>query len=151
TSVATVWHEGQPELEEIDGVQVHRLKGWTTRVPWFSTDPARRFHPPFPDPGIALSLRGIVDRLRPAIVRANGWRAYSCAAALVGRRTPLIVSVRDYGYSCAVRTMMHGDTLCSGPSPAKCLGCSARRYGPAKAAAAVSGVFGSRALLARKT
>jgi glycosyltransferase involved in cell wall biosynthesis len=151
TSVATVWHEGQPELEEIDGVQVHRLKGWTTRVPWFSTDPSRRFHPPFPDPGIALSLRGLVDRLQPDIVHANGWIAYSCAAALVGRRTPLVVSVRDYGYSCPVRTMMHGDALCSGPAPMKCLGCASQRYGPAKAAAAVGGVLGSRALLARKT
>jgi glycosyltransferase involved in cell wall biosynthesis len=151
TSVATVWHEGLPEQEQFDGVTVHRLKGWTTRVPWFSSDPARRFHPPFPDPGIAWSLRSLMGRLQPDIVHANGWIAYSCAAALVGRRTPLVVSVRDYGYSCAVRTLMYGDELCSGPAPAKCLACSSRRYGPAKAAAAVAGVFGSRGLLARKT
>jgi glycosyltransferase involved in cell wall biosynthesis len=150
-SVATVWHAGQPEHELRDGIMVHRIKGWSTRVPWFSSDPNRRFHPPFPDPGIAWGLRRLIDRLQPDIVHANGWIAYSCAAALVGRRIPLVVSVRDYGYSCAVRTLMHGEELCGGPAPAKCLACSSQRYGPAKALAAVGGVFASRPLLARKT
>jgi glycosyltransferase involved in cell wall biosynthesis len=50
-----------------------------------------------------------------------------------------------------VRTLMRGDVVCDGPALAKCLSCSSRRYGPAKAAAAVGGVFGCRGLLASKT
>lgn len=150
-SVATVWHAGLPVSAESDGVRVDRLKGWTTSVPWFSSDPTRRFHPPLPDPGIALGLRRLIDRLKPDIVHASGWISYSCAAALLGLRIPLVISVRDYGYSCATRTLMYRDQICEGPSLAKCLDCSTRRYGRVKALAAVGGVFGGRSLLARKT
>ena len=64
---------------------------------------------------------------------------------------PLILTVRDYGYSCALRTLMRGGVLCDGPSPAKCVSCAAHTYGWPKAAVAVGGVLGARGILARKT
>jgi glycosyltransferase involved in cell wall biosynthesis len=70
---------------------------------------------------------------------------------LRGLDIPLVLSVRDYGYSCALRTLMRGDEVCSGPGVAKCLTCAAGHYGWPKAAGAVAGVLGGRALLARKT
>jgi len=148
--VATVWHDGLPEREQDAGVHVWRLKGLTTRVAWFSKDPRRRFHPPFPDPGMVWELRRLVRRWRPDVVHAHGWIGYSCAAALLGATTPLVLSVRDYGYTCALRTLLHNGQVCDGPAPAKCLACAGRSYGLPKSAASVGGVFAGRALLTRK-
>jgi glycosyltransferase involved in cell wall biosynthesis len=149
-AIATVWHAGLSEHEQDGQADVVRLKGLTTRVPWFSKDPKRRYHPPFPDPGIVWGLRALIGRLRPEIVHAHGWIAYSCAAATIGKQIPVVVSVRDYGYSCATRTLLHRGQTCSGPAPLKCLTCASARYGRAKAGAAVAGVFAGRELLRRK-
>jgi glycosyltransferase involved in cell wall biosynthesis len=147
-SVATVWQDGLNTTENSGGVSIHRLKGLTTRVPWFSKDPIRRFHPPFPDPEIVLGLRSLTNRLKPQVVHAQGWIAYSCAAALLGKRIPLLISARDYGYICPTRTLMWRGALCTGPAPAKCLGCAAERYGKPKGVAAALTVLSGRALLA---
>jgi glycosyltransferase involved in cell wall biosynthesis len=148
-NVATVWHKGLPYRQDDRGVIVHRLKGLATRVPWFSSDANRRYHPPFPDPRICWGLRGLIGRLQPDVVHAHGWITYSCAAALLGKSAPLLVSVRDYGYTCAVRTLLRDGQICDGPAPMKCLAHATRRYGAPKALMAVSGVFGGRVLLAR--
>lgn len=150
-AIATVWHAHLAEAESVDGLPVRRLRGLSTRVPWFSGDPGRRFHPPAPDPSLVVGLRRLVNELRPDIVHANGWIGYSCAAALAARDTPLVLSVRDYGYSCPVRTLLErGRRISDGPELAKCLRCATERYGPAKALAAVGGVFTTRPLLARR-
>ena len=146
--VATVWHEGLSEHVRDDGFEVHRLRSRLLEQRSISTDPVRRFHPPFPVAGIVGGLRRLIAEQQTEVVHANGWIAYSCAAAVLGSKVPLVLSVRDYGYSCAVRTLMHLDrAMCSGPSPAKCLQCANHRYGAAKALAAVSGVSLGRPLL----
>jgi glycosyltransferase involved in cell wall biosynthesis len=148
-TVATSWRPGLPVYQRDAEVDVHRLRGLWTRVAWFSQDANRRYHPPLPDPGIARSLVRLIRRVQPDVVHASGWIAYSCAAAVRSSRMPMVLSVRDYGYSCAVRTLMHnGAEVCSGPAVGKCLGCSAQRYGWPKAAAAVGGVLGAKGLLA---
>jgi glycosyltransferase involved in cell wall biosynthesis len=149
--VATVWHTGLEEIEQQPEYEVHRLRGLTTGVPWFSTDPTRRFHPPMPDPGITRGLRRLIQRFSPDVIHASGWIGYSCAAARQGSRTPLVLSVRDYGYTCALRTLMHGTEVCDGPALGKCVSCAGQRYGMSKAVGAVGGVFANRALLARNT
>jgi glycosyltransferase involved in cell wall biosynthesis len=149
-SVATIHHQGQAEEQDDGGVAVRRLRGLATRVPWFSKDPRRRYHPPFPDPGVVLGLRRHIKAWRPDVVHAHGWIAYSCAAALLWSGVPLVISARDYGYSCATRTLLNEGRLCDGPGPSKCLSCAARPYGLPKSAAAVAGVFAGRALLTRK-
>src|SRR5918911_3985520 len=97
-SVATVWHEGLPDVEQQPGFDLYRLHGLATQAPWFSTNPRRRFHPPLPDPGITRGLRSLIRRLEPDVIHATGWIAYSCAAAREGGDMPLVLSVRDYGY-----------------------------------------------------
>jgi glycosyltransferase involved in cell wall biosynthesis len=148
--VATIWHAGLPEHQDDCGVRVHRLKALTTHVKWFSKDPRRRFHPPFPDLAVVLELRNLIRRTKPDIVNAGGWIAYSCAAALLGKRIPLVISVRDYGYTCAIRTLLYHEQVCTGPAPLKCIECASRSYGLPKALAAVAGIFGLRGLLRRK-
>jgi glycosyltransferase involved in cell wall biosynthesis len=147
--VVTTWHAGLPKQEEHDGVTLHRLKALTTLVPWFSSDPNRRFHPPLPDPLMVWALRRLIRRLKPDIVHAYGWIAYSCAGALIGTDIPLLISVRDYGYTCATRAMLYRGAECSGPAISKCLRCASERYGPAKGVAAVAGVYAGRPLLTR--
>jgi glycosyltransferase involved in cell wall biosynthesis len=148
--VASVWHDGLPVRRLEDGVDVWRLKALMTQVPWFSSDPARRIHPPSPDPALVLRLRRMIRRWRPDVVHANGWIAYSCAAALLGDDTPLIVSVRDYGYSCPLRTLMERGRISTGPGLAKCISCASENYGLPKAIVATVGVLGNRPLLRRK-
>lgn len=149
-TVATVWHRGLPEQEDDGGVTVHRVKGLTTGVPWFSTVPGRRYHPPFPDPAVVWHLRRLIRTVRPDVVHARGWIAYSCAAALWGNKTPLLISAHDYGYGCAVRTLVRRGRICDGPAVRKCLACAARTQGLPKGVAAVLGVFAGRGLLRRR-
>jgi glycosyltransferase involved in cell wall biosynthesis len=149
-AVATMWHEGLPREEDDEGVELHRLTALSTKTARFSGDPKRRYHPPFPDPVMAFELRRLIRRFKPDLVHAHGWIAYSCAAALLGSDIPLLISVRDYGYTCATRTMLYEGRTCDGPSPLKCLGCASQKYGRAKAAVAVAGVFSGRPLLTRK-
>ncbi len=149
-TVATIWHRGLPEREVADGVTVHRLKGLTTGVPWFSTVPGRRYHPPFPDPAVVWHLHRLIGRVRPDVVHARGWIAYSCAAALLGRQIPLLISAHDYGYSCAVRTLVRQGRICDGPALGKCLACATRTQGVPKGVAAVLGVLAGRGLLRRR-
>lgn len=150
-AVATAWQRRLPVAEERDGIQVYRVRDLTSRVPWVSDDPHKHVPPPFADPEAVLRFRRLYRRFAPDVVHSYGWLTYSCAAALRGTGIPLVLSVRDYGNLCAVRTLVrNGDEPCSGPAPVKCLRCAGRHYGPAKGAVAVSGVLGGRRLLARR-
>jgi glycosyltransferase involved in cell wall biosynthesis len=147
--VASAW---QPAMSEggLDGaVWVHRVRDLTTRIGFASADPYRHVPPPFPDPEAAARLRRIVKRFRPDLVQSYGWISHSCALALVGLDVPLVLSVRDYGNFCAVRTLVRDGAVCGGPELKKCLRCASRFYGAPKGAVAVGGVFGSRSLLRR--
>jgi len=148
--VATVWHAGLLEQEDDASTSVYRLKGLITRVPWFSKDPKRRFHPPFPDPAVVLALRRLISSFKPDLVHASGWIAYSCVVALLGKPIPMLLSVRDYGYTCAIRTLLRDGRICDGPALEKCMRCTTQSYGPVKALGAVAGIFLGRNLLLRK-
>ena len=149
--VATVWQDRMPAREDDYGVPVRRLKQLRTVAPLIRGPARRRHQPPFPDPVTVLELRRLIERFRPDVVHAAGWFAYSCAGALLGRDLPLVVSARDYGFSCANTTLMHRGRPCSGPAPAKCLACAGRHYGVPRGWLAVAGVLGFRGLLRRRT
>lgn len=150
-AVVTIWQEGLPEREDDQGVAVYRMKGLTTRVPWFSQEAHRRHHPPFPDPAIVHGLRRLIDQFQPDVVHSYAWITYSGAAALFGRSIPLVISARTYAYTCPITSMLHHGEVCDGPAPLKCLECAAHRYGSvAKSVVAVAGVLGGKAYLKRK-
>ena len=146
--VVTVGQPGLPRLENDNGIPVHRLRHLhpITR----RTRSAQTHHAPFPDPLVALALTRLIRRFRPDVVQSYGWITYSCAAALLGRSTPLLVTARDYGYGCANRTLLRDGRQCNGPVFSKCLACAARNYGYPKGWFAALGVFVSRTLLRRK-
>jgi glycosyltransferase involved in cell wall biosynthesis len=148
--VATSWQEGAPTHEyEPGGVEVRRLHGLTMRLPWLSANKYRRIPPPFPDPETTVRLRRLIRRFRPDLVHVYGWMAYSVALALLGSRIPVLVSARDYGNICAVRSLVRDGEICSGPALGKCLGCASRHYGAPKGTLCVVGVLGCRRLLGR--
>ena len=149
--VATQPSPDRPALETIGGVEVHRLDTLAGRLPLGGANPSRRFLPPVPDPTLARGLRHLIDDRPVDAIHASGWIGYASAAAVIDRRSiPLVLSVRDYGYACATRNLLHeGRTLCDGPSLARCLSCAGHHYGAPRALAAVGGVRTGRPLLRR--
>jgi glycosyltransferase involved in cell wall biosynthesis len=63
----------------------------------------------------------------------------------------MVLSVRDYGYACATRSLLIDGRICEGPALGKCLRHASRTYGPAKGIVSVLGVLGLRRWLARRT
>lgn len=152
-AVATAWQRNAPAFEYEGPVEVHRLRGLVSRVGMLSADPYRYTPPPFPDPELVYRLRRLIRRFRPEIVHSYGWLSYSAAVAMLGSSIPVLLSARDYGYVCPVRTLVRqgakkGD-LCSGPAYRKCLECAGAFYGQPKGTAAVFGVLSERSLLRR--
>jgi glycosyltransferase involved in cell wall biosynthesis len=147
--VVTVRQAGLSARDEVDGVPVHRLNAAASVFANRAGDPRRFFLPPAPDPRLVIGLRRIIERQGSNVVHASGWIAYSSAAAALGL-APVFLSARDYGYSCAVRSLLQHETrMCSGPGLLKCLECAGSHYGPAKGLAAVGGVFTGRSVLRR--
>lgn len=149
-AVAVPWVKGLPTVEEDSGVTVHRVR--QLRNVWSHLAPGDGYchPPPYPDPVTAWALRRLVRRFRPDVVHSQGWISYSAAAGMLGLRTPLLVSARDYGYFCANRTLLRDNAPCSGPSLTKCLPCAGRYYGRPKGWIAVAGVGFWQPLLRRK-
>jgi glycosyltransferase involved in cell wall biosynthesis len=148
--VATVWHDGLRASETDGRVTVRRMKGLALRLPWAFADPIRRrYHPPFPDPAIAFELLCMIREFRPDVVHASAWIGYSARLATALTRVPLVLSARDFGYGCPVRTLQRHGVVCSGPGLEKCLRNATVKYGAAKGLVAVSGVLGLRRWLLR--
>lgn len=151
-AVATAWHREAPAFEADGELQVQRIRDTSSRLPWVAADPRRHTPPPFPDPEAIWRLRRLVARFRPDLIPAYGWIAHSLAAALLGRRVPMVLWGHDYGNICAMRSLHRLEReICSGPAPAKCLACSTQGRGLAKGPLAAASVLGAAPLLRRKT
>ena len=148
-AVATAWQSNAPAFEDDDGISIHRLRQMRT-IPGLSRSRSLHHQPPFPDPVTAISLRRLIARFNPDLVHSYGWMSYSVAAALIGSRIPMLITARDYGYSCANRTLMRDGEECDGPGLVKCVGCAGRNYGRPKGWIAALGVSLSSPLLRRK-
>jgi glycosyltransferase involved in cell wall biosynthesis len=147
-AVATVWQHGLPGFEVDEGIPVHRLRQLRT-LPVLARR-WRHHQPPFPDPVTVIRLRRLIARFRPDVVHSYGWFTHSCAFALLGTDIPLLLTARDYGYSCATRTLLYNGRPCSGPSLFKCMTCAGREYGLIKGWIAALSVRSNARLLRRK-
>lgn len=149
--VLTVAQPDTAPTEWINGVLVHRVAGATTAL---SRDQFRVHHPPVVDPVTVRSARTVTAGFEPDVVHSYGWLTYSALSA-VGRRVPVVLSIRDYSNICAVRTMVHntrnGEEPCSGPGWSRCLQCAQKYYrAPIRSGVTVSAVLlGRRKLAAR--
>lgn len=112
------------------GVTVHALPSVGARVPALYPTADRPLAPPAPDPVVSRALSRVVSEVRPDVVHAHNWIINSYLPLSAARRLPLVYSLHDYSHVCATkRLMLHGEELCSGPAPRKCLGCSSEWYG----------------------
>jgi glycosyltransferase involved in cell wall biosynthesis len=132
-AVATLRHDGLPEHEDDGDVGVHRFGATTQRREQLFAESGRRYAPPFPDPEATVHLREVIADFRPDVVHGHNWliRSFLPLKRCDGPR--LVVSLHDYGATCAKRTLLDlRQEICSGPRPRKCLLCSADHYGTAK-------------------
>lgn len=149
-TVATVWQDDLPPRETEGGVDVRRLKQLRSAVPVLRGPARRRHQPPFPDPVTVKQLRALIGESRPDVIHAAGWYTTSVAAAVGRSEIPLLLSARDYGFSCPKVTLLYDGALCSGPALGKCLDCAGRHYGVPRGWIATLSVLGSRGLLERR-
>jgi glycosyltransferase involved in cell wall biosynthesis len=132
-AVATLRRPDAPEHEDDAGVDVHRIGGTMQRREQLFAQGDRRYAPPFPDPEATLHLRAVVADFRPDVVHGHNWLIRSFLPLKRRRGPRLVVSLHDYGETCAKRTLLDlRQEICSGPGLRKCLACSADHYGTAK-------------------
>lgn len=150
-AVATPWHRDLPSRSMENGVEIHRVRQMRTVAAPLVRHGAQQHQPPFPDPVTVWQLRRLIAEFEPDLIHSYGWISFSTAPAIGRRDLPMLLSARDYGYFCATRTLVRRGMPCSGPAPAKCLGCAGAYYGRPKGWVAVAGVALSRPLLRRRT
>lgn len=135
-SVAALENECAPS-ELIDGrVRVHRIKGTFGRLRGLFKDPSRTQAPPLTDPEMMRALGGIIRRERPHIVHAHNWAVNSFAPLKAWSNARLVMTLHDYSFVCARKTMLRRGQRCVGPG-LRCLHCSAQQYGALKGSATV--------------
>jgi glycosyltransferase involved in cell wall biosynthesis len=150
-TVITLRNGDLPEREEIDGVRVVRINGWSTKVSRLYADPSRPFHPTFPDPGALASLRKAIAEAKPDIVHSHSWIEYSyyplydASPGGPGH----VITLHDYGLSCAKKTYQYESGTCTGPALAKCVRCATKDYGPLRGPALALGQRAGRRMLRR--
>jgi glycosyltransferase involved in cell wall biosynthesis len=131
----------QPKGEPVGSaaVPVHPLGTTVHDIPRLSLDPERHHAPPGPDPRTTLELRRLLRTYRPDVVHAHDWLIHSYLPLDVRSPTPLLLSMHDYGLTCATKRFMHEGSVCAGPANAKCVRCACAVYesGPKGVIAAV--------------
>lgn len=127
-AVATL-HQPQSEPIGSEEVPAYGLRTSIHSLPGLKLDEERSHAPPAPDPLTTRELRQLTKSFRPDVVHAHDWLIHSYLP-LDRRPSPaLLLSMHDYGLSCATRRFMHrGDALCSGPALTKCVRCSCEVY-----------------------
>jgi glycosyltransferase involved in cell wall biosynthesis len=116
-------------IEDVGGLEVHRIRPATSRLPGVYDDPTRQFAPPVPDPAVARAIGGIIERFRPDVVHAHNWILHSLLPLRRRTNAPFVLTLHDYSLVCATKRMMYMDReVCPGPSPSRCLQCASQRY-----------------------
>lgn len=121
----------QPSAEPSGSAEVpaYGLRTSIHSLPGLKLDEERSHAPPAPDPLTTRELRRLTKRFRPDVVHAHDWLIHSYLPLDRSASPALLLSMHDYGLTCATRRFMHrGQSLCSGPRAAKCVRCSCEVY-----------------------
>jgi len=138
-AVATTVAGDLPAQEHDGRVRVYRLRSSAQRLSRAATPSGRPYAPPFPDPETVAGLREVVARERPEIVHGHNWFARSFVPLKQASGAAFVMTLHDYGLTCAKRSLWYGGAPCSGPAFSKCLHCAAANYGAARAMAITLG------------
>jgi glycosyltransferase involved in cell wall biosynthesis len=131
-TVVTLLHQGLPEYEILEGIQIYRVRGIMQRFSGLYTS-ERHHSPPFPDPEVTFALRRIIKKERPQIVHAHDWMVRSFLPLKRWSGAKLVRTLHDCELSCAQTRYMFKDVeLCGGPGLCRCLECVTHHYGPVK-------------------
>ena len=138
--VAALAHPERAARHADGPVEVHRLKASVQSIPWIFPDHARQSAPPLPDPGLVRGLRKLVGSRRFDIVHAHNWMLYSYLP-IRDPSIPLVLTLHDFSFVCAKKVLLYRGAVCSGPGPAKCLGCVTEHYGIVKGPPTLAGLW----------
>lgn len=130
--VVTLLQDGLAQQEIDQGVKVVRIQGFTQLLDFLYSDTGRRAASPYPDPGLLLELRRIVQEEKPDIVHAHNWIVHSFVPLKAWSGAKLVLTLHDFSLVCAKKKLLIGDEVCSGAGLSKCFACSADHYGAAK-------------------
>ena len=150
SSVATLTLQ-QPDIEQDHDVRVHRLRGWNRALAPFYEHSSRPFHPTLPDPGVMKQLHDIVQAEQPDVVYAHSWIVYSYLPIKSRASAKLALMLHDYGAVCPKKTFVYRESVCAGPSFAKCIQCASGQYGKVRSLALTTGMQMMRRTLGTKT
>ncbi len=131
-AVVTFQQGDLPEVSEVSGVRVYRIKSTAARFFRGYADPTRPHAPPAVDPGATRGLRRVLRQEKPDIVHGHDWLIHSFLPLKRRRGPGLVVTLHDQSLICANKRLIHQGRACTGPGAVKCLRCSASFYGTAK-------------------
>lgn len=127
-AVATL-RQPQSQPTGSDAVPAYGLDTSIRRIPGLRLDEERTHAPPAPDPWTTRELRRLMQEFRPDVVHAHDWLIHSYLPLDRHSSPALLLSMHDYGLTCATRRFMHrGKALCSGPGLTKCVQCACEVY-----------------------
>ncbi len=139
--IATLWQDGLPFHEEINGLAVYRLRGLAQRLPLLYAQPRKRYHPPFPDPLVARELASLIARERPDVVHGHSWALLSALPICRARRLATVLTLHDYALLCPKKTMLYDDERpCVDGLSWDCLRCAPAMYGRPRGLAVTAGL-----------
>jgi len=129
-AVATLRQPGS-EPEGTAAVAVHALGSTVHDIPGLKLDEERHHAPPAPDLRTVLELRRVLQSHRPDVIHAHDWLIHSYLPLNRRSSAALLLSMHDYGLTCATKRYMHQGAVCSGPGNVKCTRCAWDDYGSA--------------------
>ncbi len=139
--IATLWQDGLPFHEEIDGLAVYRLHGLAQRLPLLYTQPRKRYHPPFSDPLVTRELASVIARERPDVVHGHSWALLSALPICRARRIATVLTIHDYALLCPKKTMLYADARpCTTGLSLDCVRCAPVMYGRPRGLAVTAGL-----------
>lgn len=120
----------QPQSEPIgsEDIPVFGLGTFVHSLPGLRLDEERRHAPPGPDPCATRELRRLIKAFRPDVVHAHDWLIHSYLPLDRRSFVGLVLSMHDYGLTCATKRFMYKGSVCDGPGPVKCVRCACEVY-----------------------
>jgi hypothetical protein len=74
-------------------------------------------------------LMKVIRREHPEVIHGQNLRVQSVVPIKRTSRSPLVLSLHDYSAICATHGFVGQNEPCSGPAPAKSIGCASGNYG----------------------